>query len=108
MISDYEPQTFDEVLMMANWEIKLDEDPARIVALKGKSSKNVDTRGPKKANGRFYPHKKHYLRPIENNFNNVSCASGQNKKKKAMPDYDLSIESNALIAILKTIGSSVT
>lgn len=66
MIPDYESQTFDEVLAMANREIKLDEEPARIAALKGKSSRKADTRGPKKAKGRFNQYKKYDLRPIDN------------------------------------------
>lgn len=58
MILNDESQTFDEVLAMANREIKLDEDPARIAALKGKSSGKVETHEPNKVKGRFDPYKK--------------------------------------------------
>lgn len=55
MILDYEPQTFDEVLALANLEIKLDENPTQISAFKRKPFDKLDTRGLKRAKGKFDP-----------------------------------------------------
>lgn len=72
MILDYEPQTFDEVLGMTNREIKLDEDLARIVALKERSFRKVNMPKPKKTKSRFDPYKKHDPLPTDNNSTEAS------------------------------------
>lgn len=97
MISDYKPQTFGEVLAMANQEIKLDEDPAHIAASKGKSSGKIDTCRPKKVNDRFDPYKNHDPRPINSESTQASKSGVLSKMKKVVHEYNLPIEPNVLV-----------